>query len=414
VRILLAAEGTRGDVHPLLALGEACREDGHLVRVCAPDHFRPAAEARGFEFRASGVDVLDTLREHARACIEGGLRLLWAQRGYAEMLVSDAFDTVCEAAEGADLVLGAGVQLGAPTAAELQGVPYRYVAYCPALLPSREHGPAVLPFQDLPPWANALLWRAVPLLFRPILAHVNRRRRERGLPPARGPFDYTLGPLPVVLAADAGLAPPPVGGTFAVDAIGALQGDDDGPLPEKLEAFLDAGPAPVYVGFGSMPDPHPETTTDVVLEAVERAGCRALLGRGWAGLGESGLPEHVMPLSCVSHARLFPRVAAVVHHGGAGTTTTAARAGAPQIVVPHLLDQFYWARRVHALGLGPPGVRRSRLTAEVLGETLAATAANELVRERARALGRSLRAADPLSPERRAHTRARVLGPDAA
>ncbi len=42
----------------------------------------------------------------------------------------------------------------------------------------------------------------------------------------------------------------------------------------------------------------------------------------------------------------------MVHHGGAGTTTTAARAGAPQVIVPQVADQLYWAGRVAALGIG--------------------------------------------------------------
>ena len=41
-----------------------------------------------------------------------------------------------------------------------------------------------------------------------------------------------------------------------------------------------------------------------------------------------------------------------MHHGGAGTTTTAARAGAPQVVVPQIADQPYWAGRVADLGIG--------------------------------------------------------------
>jgi vancomycin aglycone glucosyltransferase len=45
-------------------------------------------------------------------------------------------------------------------------------------------------------------------------------------------------------------------------------------------------------------------------------------------------------------------VAAVVHHGGAGTTTTTARAGAPQVVVPQVADQLYWAARVAEEGIG--------------------------------------------------------------
>jgi vancomycin aglycone glucosyltransferase len=49
---------------------------------------------------------------------------------------------------------------------------------------------------------------------------------------------------------------------------------------------------------------------------------------------------------------LFRRVAAAVHHGGAGTTTAVAHAGAPQVVVPQMYDQHYWAKRVHDLGIG--------------------------------------------------------------
>ena len=54
----------------------------------------------------------------------------------------------------------------------------------------------------------------------------------------------------------------------------------------------------------------------------------------------------------VNQQALFKRVAAVVHHGGAGTTTAAALAGAPQVVIPQMFDQHYWAGRIHHLGIG--------------------------------------------------------------
>ncbi|MGW4089089.1 glycosyltransferase [Nocardia sp. NPDC004750] len=59
-----------------------------------------------------------------------------------------------------------------------------------------------------------------------------------------------------------------------------------------------------------------------------------------------------MAIDEVNHQALFARVAAVIHHGGAGTTTAAARAGVPQVVVPQMMDQPYWARRVVDLGIG--------------------------------------------------------------
>src|SRR6185503_15588467 len=108
----------------------------------------------------------------------------------------------------------------------------------------------------------------------------------------------------------------------------------------------------------------------MALEAAEQAGSRLILSSGWTGLGlsRSNLPPWCRVISTVPHHLLFPRCAAVVHHGGAGTTTTVARAGVPQIILPHLLDQFYWAHRVKLLGLGPRSVRFDRLQAEGLAQ----------------------------------------------
>jgi vancomycin aglycone glucosyltransferase len=72
----------------------------------------------------------------------------------------------------------------------------------------------------------------------------------------------------------------------------------------------------------------------------------------------------------VNHAKLFPRVAAIVHHGGAGTTTAAARVGTPQVVIPHNYDQFYWAHRVQELGIGASGPTRDDITVDSLVHAL--------------------------------------------
>jgi vancomycin aglycone glucosyltransferase len=115
------------------------------------------------------------------------------------------------------------------------------------------------------------------------------------------------------------------------------------------------------------------------------------VSEGWAGLGREPLPGNVIAIGAVSHAHLFPRCAAIVHHGGAGTTTTSARAGVPQIIIPHLMDQYYWADRIRALGLGPPAVTRAKLTGDVLAPLLREATENEVIAERARELGKRLR-----------------------
>ncbi len=401
MRVVLAAEGTRGDVHPMLGLAERLRARGHDPLLCAPPDFRAESEARGIAFQPVGLAARDVLREHARALLAGTRAALRASQQYLDTSLRLQFEALPELARGADLLIAAGVQVAAASVAELCGVAYRYVVYCPALFPSREHGPGMLPFQSLPPWANRALWRAVLAYFerrigRPIAA----ARAGLGLGAQPSAFRALMGPRPL-LAADPGLADPPADCPFPVDCVPCLHPADAEPLPAKLEAFLASGPPPVYLGFGSMPDPDPRATTRELLRALGALGCRALVSRGWAGLGGEALPEGVFEVGTVSHAALFPRCALVVHHGGAGTTTSAARAGVPQLLVPHLMDQFYWAGRVQALGVGPPALPRRRLRADPLAERIAAVLDAEWLSERARTLAAELRerlasAADPV------------------
>ncbi len=152
------------------------------------------------------------------------------------------------------------------------------------------------------------------------------------------------------LAADPTLAPWREPADLDVVQTGAWILPDERPLPAELEAFLDAGTAPVYVGFGSMRAP--KDIARVAIEAIRAQGRRALVSRGWADLALVDDRDACFAVGEVNQQALFGRLAAVVHHGGAGTTTTAARAGAPQVVVPQIGDQPYRAGPVADLGIG--------------------------------------------------------------
>ena len=398
MRIALTSEGTRGDIDPLLSLAERFRERGHQAFLCASPDFEKDAAARQLEFHAVGRSVREFMDEHAEAVARGGVALLRSIRKYLAIMLADQFAQLPEAARGADLIIGAGVQAAAASTAEIYSLPYRYVVYCPTLLPSPEHPPVFFPLPRSTPWLNRRLWGLARIAFnRGMRPALNRHRSAMGLAPVSDLLDHLLSTRPVV-AADALLSAPPSRCALPFDHIPCLHPFEANPLPAKLAAFLDSGSPPVYIGFGSMTDPDPATTTRILLDAVSKAGSRALISEGWAELGGGALPEGVMQVGTVSHPALFQRVAAVGHHGGAGTTTTAARAGVPQILVPHLLDQHYWAQRVQLLGIGAPPVRRSRLKAGLLADTITATLENELVAERARLLGTRLRksiGADP-------------------
>jgi vancomycin aglycone glucosyltransferase len=85
---------------------------------------------------------------------------------------------------------------------------------------------------------------------------------------------------------------------------------------------------------------------------ARRLGHRAIVSRGWADLSPVGDAADCLAIGEINQQALFERIAAVVHHGGAGTTTTAARAGAPQVLIPQMYDQHYYARRIQQLGIG--------------------------------------------------------------
>jgi UDP:flavonoid glycosyltransferase YjiC (YdhE family) len=392
MRIVIAVEGTRGDVHPMLALGEALRARGRDVVFCAPPDFEERVSRSGLGFRPVGTEIRPYLEREAQSLHDGATGIIRASDRFFRANLAAQFRDLASGAEGAELVLAAGTQFAAASVAELVGAEYRFVAYDPTLFPSREHPPFSIPRGEVPRWLNRVAWRtqhaATQLRMRPA---VNRERAKVGLPPIDDLYARCMGTRPI-LAAEELLAPAP-SDVKEVQTIGCLHPFEEAPLPEKLEAFLAAGPAPIYLGFGSMTDPDPGRTTRLVLEAVRRAGVRAVLSEGWAGLARIPLPEEVMAVGPLPHASLFQRVSAVIHHGGAGTTTMAARAGTPQILIPHVLDQFHWAHRVERLGLGPPAIPRRRLEVDWLCATIRATQDNDVLSERAAEIGLRLRAA---------------------
>jgi sterol 3beta-glucosyltransferase len=164
--------------------------------------------------------------------------------------------------------------------------------------------------------------------------------------------------------------------------------------PAELVDFLDSGPPPVCVTFGSMVNTDAEEVTAGIVQALTRAGQRGLLLTGAGGLTSSFLTDDIRAFQEVPHDWLFPRVAAAVHHGGAGTSGAALRAGIPSVVVPFLGDQPFWARRLFNLGASPRPIRRKRLSPERLEAAVRVAVTDPAMRKRAARLGEQIRAED--------------------
>lgn len=165
------------------------------------------------------------------------------------------------------------------------------------------------------------------------------------------------------------------------------------PSPDLLR-FLESGPPPIYIGFGSMSHEDPERQTRLALRALELSGQRGLLATGWGGLTHQTAPANVFFVDNVPHAWLFPRMAAVVHHGGAGTTSASLRAGVPSIIAAFAGDQAAWADRIGQLGVGLPVGNVKKLTAEKLADAIRMAVTDSALRTRAATLGEKICAED--------------------
>lgn len=141
--------------------------------------------------------------------------------------------------------------------------------------------------------------------------------------------------------------------------------------PPELTAFLEKGPKPIYIGFGSIVVENPDALSNMLFEAVKIAGVRAIISRGWSGVGDKcDVPEDVYLIDNCPHDWLFQHVSAVVHHGGAGTTAAGIAAGRATFIVPFFGDQPFWGQMIARSGAGPNPVPFKELTAEILAESI--------------------------------------------
>jgi vancomycin aglycone glucosyltransferase len=351
MRVLLSTYGSRGDVQPLVALGLALQSIGvePLVSAPADAEFVQLLEREGLPLAPAFMPV----RQWIEQAKQSGLRL----PQLASKLVPAQFDAIASAAEGCDAIVATGLfpsVAASQSVAEKLGIPFIWVAFCPLMVPSPHHPPMEYPGWPHPPEMtdNLALWEfnahAKKALFG---AAINTHRASIGLPTLDDVRDHVFTRRPW-LASDPTLSPwQPTDLTDAVQT-GAWILPDARPLPAELEAFLDAGDPPVYVGFGSMAMRAAEEPARAAIKAVRAQGRRVIIAQGWANLAPIDDQEDCFAVGEVNQQALFARVAAIVHHGGAGTTTAAARAGAPQVVVPQVADQPYWASRVTELGIG--------------------------------------------------------------
>ncbi len=403
-RILITTFGTRGDIQPFIALGKGLKAAGYEAAVCTPEGFKPLIEEHNLDYAFMDNEllrlsqaVLDEIGGFGEV-LSLGSKMLSAMRRAMEDEWNAARDFQ------PDLIVYHSKCMGSLHIAEKLHIPAVLSLPLPFFTPTRAFPVPFLSGIQLGGWFNRFSYHLADLASVMYGEMINNFRvKTLGLSGAGRFPSLHIGsdgrPVPVLYSYSQHVLPVPqdfppsaqVSGYWFLDRPAAWQ-----PAPE-LVRFLEAGPPPVYVGFGSMGARKGQQRAVTVLEALEKSDQRGLLVSGWGGLKVSDVPQHVFLADSVPHDWLFPQMAAVVHHGGAGTTAAGLRAGKPSVICPFIADQPFWAKRVHQLGAGPAPVPQSKLNADRMAAAIRSAVERPAIQQRAAELGEKIRAEDGVS-----------------
>ncbi|KAF6234133.1 hypothetical protein HO173_007553 [Letharia columbiana] len=404
LNIVIMVIGSRGDIQPFLKLGKLLKEDhGHRVRIATHPAFKKFVEQDSdLEFFSVGGDPAELMAfmvknpglmpsvSTVRAGEVGRRRdaMFEMFQGFWRACINATDDETLPANLKmmggkhpfvADAIIANPPSFAHVHCAERLGVPLHLMFTFP-YSPTQQFPHPLANIKKSNVDTNYTNFMSYPLVemmtWQGLGDLVNRFRvKTLGLEPVStlwAPGQLFRLEVPYTYMWSPGLIPKPTDWGPEIDIAGFVFLDLASSFkpPETLAKFLDTGEPPVYIGFGSIVVDDPDKFTSLIFEAVEKAGVRALVSKGWGGLGDEGhTPDNIYMLENTPHDWLFPRVSAVVHHGGAGTTAVGLKCGKPTMIVPFFGDQPFWGAMVAKAGAGAhQATPYKKLSADALAE----------------------------------------------
>lgn len=392
--ILVLTLGTRGDVQPYVALALGLRQAGHEVTLATAERYADFVRGYGVTCAPFAAQMLDMIDQAEGAKVIAGknkLAMLSMVRKVIPMMrrMMDDIWQLCAQVRPDLILYHPKIWMGTDLAEKL-GVPAILAALQPCYTPTREFANPLLTARSLGSQLNLASYRLFnQLATAPYRGLTNTWRRQtlglanRGavpVPPAIYAFSRHVQAKPADWADDQHIS----GYWFVPPSDGYTP-------PPELTQFLAAGPPPIYIGFGSMPLPNADKTHALVIEALQRANVRGIIGQRVPDDASQPAP-HVLYLKTCPQDWLFQRAAAAVHHGGAGTTAAAFQAGIPMLVCPFFGDQPYWAQRAVQLGVAPSVLPFKQISVEALTQAFVALSSQPHYTARAQSLAQHIRA----------------------
>ena len=397
MRITMISLGSTGDVRPYVMLGRELKQRGHEVTIAAFSTFENMVKEMGLRFFPIAGDVENLMSNIMKPGVVGGKFLMEFEksiRNIAPVLLNDLL-RACENAEALVCNFFGSMYY---SVAEKYGIPCIQTQFFP-MDPNHD-----VPISSAPglKWGKA--WNSTSYRIGYLLMSLLEKRyltdwrKENGMTVygLRTHPDYVLNghTIPVLYAMSPQVLhrPKEWGENIHMTGFWWNETPCTWQPPEDLQRFMESGPTPIYIGFGSMNSGDISHTYAMVIRAIRAAKVRAVINLGW-----NSEKLHFKSNSriyfgdYIPHDWLFSRVSAVVHHGGAGTMAAGLRNGKPTLIVPFGGDQPFWGLQVHAMGCGPKPVKRDSMTVGKLTRALIDLTTNDNYRIKAEEVGARMR-----------------------
>lgn len=376
-----------GDVYPYLALAAELQKRRHSVTLSVPRLFEKEAQDTGVPYILQAADDIAGMIEGTP---DTANLLEWTRR-----VIDSQFKELIPLLADHDLLITANTEFAAASIAEYCRKPCVRTAYGP-FIPSRTIPPPVFPWPKphplfRPPLLWALLNSGLNLMVKKI---INKHRKALGMPPIKDQSEHAPANTDNYLFYSKHLGNVDHDWKYQWEIGGYIFNDifsyDHDVLDHEL-AFINRDERPtVFFSLGSCYAPQRDKFAEMLLDICTEHNYKLLVSAGWWEVGahlqnRGNLFRMERP---IPHWFIFPHCSAIIHHGGAGTTHSAARSGRPQMVVPLLLDQFYWGYRVKETGIGPGSVNIKTVSRKHLEQKVVDLVTNPSYQQNAQVMGK--------------------------
>ena len=313
MNITILTIGSRGDVQPFVALGVGLKEAGHEVTLATGKAFEAFVTEHGLRHVALEVDLLERLQSPEGKAAVSGKKLLTTMKEVASMY-SRVLDQEWAASQGADALVYHPKALGGYHIAEALEVPGFLAHPVPMFSPTRAFPNPVLPVTNLGGSLNRISYEAfLRLPTAPYHRTINRWRKETLRLPSTSLLASELEvrgrPIQRLVCCSSYVVPPPSDWDDSTSVTGYwfLGSSEEWQPPAHLDEFLEKGPAPIYVGFGSLGTWASEKVISATLAALKQSGQRSVFATSGGRL-PSNVPDEVCVIdTCHPMTGSFPR-----------------------------------------------------------------------------------------------------------